>query len=85
MSFRNVKPVIHGEQNLSCFVKFIDEKCVDCDVNVSLPSSFDYNLGDLIASGQRVSPVDTAILHDSNAVMSVVDSLLVSEDSNDNV
>ena len=33
-----------------------------------IPNSTQYSLRDLIASGQKLAPTDTAILHDENAI-----------------
>lgn len=48
----------------------------------SLPTSVNYKVDDLLAIG-KVSPVDTQILHDSDAVDSLVNSSSNVEPSND--
>lgn len=37
-----------------------------------LPSSTEYKLDDLIAAGQKLSPVATDVLHDSSAVDTLI-------------
>ena len=64
------------------FVAIYDDKFVDVKLNVSLPSSNDYCLADLLASGQRVAPVDTSIIHDSQATSLLVSDLFNSDDIN---
>ena len=54
---------------------------VDVNINVSLPSSNDYNLADLLASGQRVVPVDTSIIHDSSATSQLVSNIVNSDEN----
>ena len=62
MSFRNIKNKMPIENVQTSFVAIHDDKFVDVKLNVSLPSSNDYCLADLLASGQRVVPVDTTTL-----------------------
>lgn len=83
MSFRNIKPVVPIENDFSKLVFLKDDKFVEVNLDVNLPSSNEYTLGDLIASGQRVVPVDTAILHDEAITSQVVDALINSTDSSD--
>ena len=80
MSFRNIKFVVPTEHDCTKFVELIDDKFVDVNLDVNLPSSTDYTLGDLLASGQRVVPVDTTILHDEATTTQVVDALINSTD-----
>ena len=79
MSFRNINYIIPVEHVNSTFVALHDEKFVEVDLNVPLPSSNDYCLADLLASGQRVVPVDTAVIHDSQATSQLVTNLVNSE------
>lgn len=80
MSFRNLKNPIPAEHVCTTFSVLHDDKFVEVNLNVSLPSSNDYCLKDLLASGQRVVPVDTAILHDSAATSQLVDTLMSPSD-----
>jgi len=82
MSFRNIKNSVPIEQDCTKFVVLLDDKFVDANINVSLPSSNDYCLADLLASGQRVAPVDTSIIHDSQATSLLVSDLFNSDDIN---
>jgi len=84
MSFRNIKNKMPIEHVRTSFVAVHDDKFVDVNLNVSLPSSNDYNLADLLASGQRVVPVDTSILHDDVATSQVLNTLMSSSDSIEN-
>ena len=84
MSFRNLKNHLPSEQDCTSFVTLLDDKFVDVKLNVSLPSSNEYSLADLLASGQRVVPVDTSILHDNDATSQVVNSLMSQPDTTDN-
>lgn len=81
MSFRNIKSLVPIEHDCTKFVVLKDDKFVDANLDVILPSSNDYTLSDLLASGQRVVPVDTAILHDNVTTSQVVDALISSTDS----
>lgn len=76
MSFRNLRSVVPNEHDCANFVILHDDKFVDVNIDVSLPSSNEYSLADLLASGQRVVPVDTTILHDTAATSQVVSSLM---------
>ena len=76
MSFRNIKNSVPTEQDCTSFVALHDDKFADVNINVSLPSSNEYCLADLLASGQRVVPVDTSILHDTAATSQLVDSIM---------
>ena len=76
MSFRNIKNPLPVEHVSTTYVVLNEEKFEDVNLNVSLPSSNDYCLADLLASGQRVVPVDTAVIHDSDATSQVVNSLM---------
>ena len=82
MTFRNLKNKLPIEHVRTSFVTLNDDKFVDVNLNVSLPSSNDYCLADLLASGQRVVPVDTTIIHDSDATSQLVSNLVNSDDNN---
>ena len=82
MSFRNLKTQVPTERDCAKLVVFSDDKFVSANLDTSLPSSNDYNLADLLASGQRVVPVDTSILHDSQATSQLVSNLVNSDDNN---
>ena len=82
MSFRNLKFSIPSEVVSTSFVQLLDDKFVDVNLNVPLPSSNDYCLVDLLASGQRVVPVETAVIHDSDATSQLVSNLLNSDVNN---
>lgn len=41
-----------------------------CDI----PNSVQYSLRDLIASGQKLAPADTAILHDPSAINTLIEN-----------
>lgn len=45
----------------------------------AVPSSFEYNLKDLLSSGASISPTDTSILHDSNAINNVISNTSTDE------
>ena len=80
MSFRNLKTAVPSENDCTSFVVLHDDKFVDVNINVSLPSSNDYNLADLLASGQRVVPVDTSIIHDNVATSQLVSNIVNSDE-----
>lgn len=40
--------------------------------SADVPNSVQYSLRDLIASGQKLAPTDTAILHDNSAIGSLM-------------
>ena len=84
MSFRNLKNIVPSEHDSASLVALHDDKFVDVNLHVSLPSSNDYCLKDLLASGQRVVPVDTSILHDDVATSQVVNTLMSQPDTTDN-
>ena len=81
MSFRNLKNKMPIEHVQTSFVSIHDDKFVDVNLNVSLPSSNDYCLQDLLSSGQRVVPIDTSIIHDSQATSQLVSNLVNSDDN----
>lgn len=81
MSFRNIKSVVPTENDCTKFVVLKDDKFVEVNLDVNLPLSNDYTLADLLASGQKLVPVDTAILHDEFTTSQVVNSLINSSDS----
>lgn len=83
MSFRNIKFVVPLEHDCTKFVQLQEDKFVETNLDSNLPSSTDYTLADLLASGQRVAPVDTAILHDEFTTSQVVNSLINSSDSSE--
>ena len=80
MSFRNLINSVPPEQDSTSFVTLHDDKFVDVNLNVSLPSSNDYCLADLLASGQRVVPVDTSIIHDNAATSQLVSNIVNSDE-----
>ena len=80
MSFRNLKNSVPSEHDCTSFVLLHDDKFVDANLDVSLPSSNDYNLADLLASGQRVVPVDTSIIHDNVATSQLVSNIVKSDE-----
>lgn len=80
MSFRNVKSFVPSEQDCTTFVVLHDDNFVEANLNVLLPSSNDYNLADLLASGQRVVPVDTSIIHDNVATSQLVSNIVNSDE-----
>ena len=80
MSFRNLKNALPKEHVRTSFAVLNDDKFVDVDLNVSLPSSNDYCLADLLASGQRVVPVDTSVIHDSDATSQLVSNIVNSDE-----
>jgi hypothetical protein len=81
MSFRNIKNKLPIEHVRTSFVTIHDDKFVDVNLNVPLPSSNDYCLSDLLASGQRVVPVDTTIIHDSAATSQLVSNIVNIDDN----
>lgn len=80
MSFRNIKNIVPVEHDCAKFVVLHDDKFVDVNLNVPLPTSNDYCLQDLLASGQRVVPVDTSIIHDNVATSQLVSNIVNSDD-----
>ena len=80
MSFRNIKTSVPSEQDCTSFVVLQDDKFLDVNINVSLPMSNDYNLSDLLASGQRVVPVDTSIIHDNVATSELISNIVNSDE-----
>lgn len=40
----------------------------------AIPNSCEYSLRDLLASGQKLAPADTAILHDDSAIHNLIDN-----------
>ena len=82
MSFRNLITQVPTEHDCAKLVVFSDDKFVSANLDTSLPSSNDYNLADLLASGQRVVPVDTSILHDTHATSQLVTNLANSDANN---
>ena len=81
MSFRNIKNSVPKEHVCTPFVMLHDDKFVDVNLNVSLPSSNDYCLADLLASGQRVVPVDPTVIHDSDATSQLVSNIVNSDEN----
>ena len=79
--FRNIKINVPYEHLSTSFVTLHEDKFVEQNLNVSLPSSNDYCLADLLSSGQRVVPVDTSIIHD-NAATSQLVANIVNTDEN---
>ena len=49
----------------------------------SVPSSSEYTLEGVMASGTPISPVNTELLHDSTAVSNLVNKSVESSDNND--
>ena len=84
MSFRNLTISVPKEYLSTPFAVLFDDNFMEVNMNVSLPSSNDYSLTDLLASGQRVAPVDTSIIHDSQATSQLVSNLVNSDDNNQN-
>lgn len=82
MSFRNLTISVPKEYLSTPFAILVDDKFLEVNLNVSLPSSNDYSLADLLASGQRVAPVDTAIIHDCQATSQLVSNLVNSDANN---
>jgi hypothetical protein len=70
-SFKSsIEPHLQGDN-------FVTSSCV-------VPNSVQYSLRDLLASGQKLAPADTAILHDDAAIHSIMDNTASSvETSND--
>ena len=58
-SFSSVIEPIFTDAGFSCPI------CV-------IPNSFQYNLGDLLSTGVKLSPTDTSLLHDDNAIDKVI-------------
>jgi len=82
MSFRNLTTSLPNEYLSTPFAVLVDDKFMEVNMNVSLPSSNDYCLADLLSSGQRVVPVDTSIIHDSQATSQLVSNLVNSDANN---
>lgn len=62
-----------------------DGRNFSSDQVLVLPTHDQYNLDDLLNAGMKVSPVDTAILHDSGAAERNISILSQSASSSDDV
>ena len=76
MAFRFYKNHIDKPDVTSPMVEVIGDKLVESNLDVSLPSSCDYSLKDLLASGVKVAPVDPSVIHDSAATSVVAESVI---------
>lgn len=76
MAFRFYKNVIDHHGVTSPMVEVIGDKLVEANLDVSLPSSCDYSLKDLMSAGLKVAPVDPTVIHDSAAADVVADSVI---------
>lgn len=79
MSFRNVKSSIPLEKDTCQLVQLVDDKFLSVNFDLSLPSSSDYSLKDMLAAGVKIPLVDTTVVHDSDVTSSVVSSVVNSE------
>lgn len=68
LRFRKIKS-IHYDY-LPC-PKFFDGNSFSSAQSVVVPTHDEYNLGDLIEAGVKVSPISTDILHDDNSVNNI--------------
>ena len=71
MSFRNICLFIPSEVSCTKLFEVQDDRIVEANTSKSLPTSTDYNLQDLLASGVKVAPVDPTIVHDSSSTNAV--------------
>ena len=62
-----------------------DGKKFSAEQNLVIPTHDQYNLDDLLNAGVKVSPVDTAILHDAGAADRNISILSQSASSSDDV
>lgn len=69
--FRNYKNSIPVEDRFTLLFEVVGDKIVKSNTSVSLPSSTDYCLEDLLASGVKVAPVDTTVVHDASTTNAV--------------
>lgn len=76
MSFRNINFVVPRETSTCKHVILIGTDFNEENLNVSLPSSCDYSLQDMIAAGVNVQVVNPTVIHDSSASSVVVDSVM---------
>lgn len=76
MSFRYYKNVLVRHGDTSPMVVVCGDEIVEQNLNVSLPSSSDYSLKDLLAAGVPVVPVDPTVIHDSSATSVVADAVI---------
>lgn len=74
--FRNFHFFIPRECSTSTLVELVGDEFRAVDLNKSLPSSNDYSLKDMLASGVKVQPVDTTVIHDSSTTSAVADALV---------
>ena len=83
MAFRFYKNHIDKPDVTSPMVEVIGDKLVVANLDVSLPSSCDYSLNDLLAAGVKVAPVDSTVVHDSASASSVADAFVQSQNANE--
>jgi hypothetical protein len=83
MSFRFYKNHTDKPDITSPMVEVSGDKLVEANLDVSLPSSCDYSLKDLLAAGVKVAPVDPSVIHDSTATSFVADSVISHSASSD--
>lgn len=83
MAFRFYKNHIDTPDITSPMVEVIGDKLVEANLNVTLPSSCDYSLKDLLAAGVKVAPVDSTVVHDSASASSVADAFVHSQSVNE--
>ena len=76
MAFRFYKNHIDNPDVTSPMVEVIGDKLVEANLDVSLPSSCDYSLSDLMSAGLKVVPVDPTVIHDSVAADVVAESVI---------
>ena len=76
MAFRFYKNHIDTPDITSPMVEVSGDKLVEANLDVSLPSSCDYSLKDLLAAGVPVAPVDSTVIHDSVATSVVAESVI---------
>lgn len=79
MPFRNVKSSIPLEKDTCQLVQLVDDEFRPVNFDLSLPSSSDYSLKDMLAAGVKVPLVDPTVVHDSDVTSSVVSSVVNSE------
>lgn len=81
MAFRNINFHVPRETSASSLYEIKGDVFTAVDLNLVLPSSSDYSLKDLLASGVKVPPVDPTIVHDSTVTSVVADSLINNSES----
>lgn len=79
--FRNIRSRIPKEQKTCTLVELVDDKFREVNLSTPLPCSVDYSLKDMLASGVKIQPVDTTIIHDSSATSALAEDFINNAES----